>query len=76
MPLIAAALTGVLWSFLHVDVLVLGIPWRGIGFLYLVFLTKGFRRMVSEFSTEDFFTDGAEDLDPMEPVGIVSSRGA
>lgn len=75
MPLIGAALTGVLWSFLHVDALVFGLSWMGIGFLYLVFLTKGFRRRVSEFSMEETATDDAQNVEPMEPVGIVSPRG-
>lgn len=44
MPLIGAALVGILWLNLSDDSLTLGLIWGAIGFLYLAYLTRGFRR--------------------------------
>lgn len=49
MPLIAAGFTGVLWAFLHAQALWTGIVWTAAGFVYLVFLTRGFRRRITDF---------------------------
>jgi putrescine importer len=40
MPLIGAALTGILWSNLHADALIGGVVWSLIGILYLLYQTK------------------------------------
>ncbi len=53
LPLIGAGLTGILWSFLHVDAIIAGIVWSGIGFIYMLILTKGFRRKISDFNLEE-----------------------
>lgn len=53
LPLIGASATGVLWYFLHADALLLGLAWCGIGFVYLLVLTRGFRRSVSSFALEE-----------------------
>lgn len=49
MPGIGMLLTGLLWANLHVDALVGGVIWTAIGLVYLVFLTKGFKRKVAGF---------------------------
>ncbi|PII85322.1 Putrescine importer PuuP [Leucobacter sp. OLJS4] len=49
MPLIGTLLTGLLWVNLHADALVGGLIWTAIGFVYLLFITKGFRRKVAAF---------------------------
>ncbi|MBL3681582.1 APC family permease [Leucobacter aridicollis] len=49
MPGIGMILTGVLWANLHLDALIGGVAWSVLGLIYLVFLTKGFRRKVSAF---------------------------
>lgn len=49
MPVIGTVLTGILWANLHADALIGGIVWAVIGFIYLVILTRGFRRKVSAF---------------------------
>ncbi|PHI30359.1 APC family permease [Budvicia aquatica] len=46
MPLIGAAMIVVLWLNLEVDSLRLGLIWGALGFLYLVYLTRGFRQPV------------------------------
>ncbi|GAA2833917.1 putrescine:proton symporter (AAT family) [Leucobacter komagatae] len=49
MPGIGMILTGVLWANLHLDALIGGVAWTVLGLIYLVFLTKGFRKKVSAF---------------------------
>ena len=49
MPGIGMILTGVLWANLHWDALIGGVAWTVLGFIYLVFLTKGFKKKVSAF---------------------------
>ena len=49
MPAIGTLLTGLLWVNLHADALVGGLIWTAIGFVYLLFITKGFRRKVAAF---------------------------
>ncbi|WP_020501606.1 APC family permease [Sciscionella marina] len=58
LPLIGAALTGILWYFLHADALIAGLVWCGIGVIYLAVLTRGFRRPVGSLGIEE-----AEDED-------------
>lgn len=53
LPVIGAGLTGLLWSFLHVDALIAGVIWSAVGFIYLVFLTKGFRRNIADFDLDE-----------------------
>jgi len=49
LPAIGTVLTGILWVNLHADALIGGIVWAVIGFAYLLFLTRGFRRPVAAF---------------------------
>ncbi len=49
LPGIGMLLTGLLWINLHADALIGGIIWAVIGFAYLLFLTRGFRRPVAAF---------------------------
>ena len=49
LPGIGTVLTGILWVNLHADALIGGIVWAVIGFAYLLFLTRGFRRPVAGF---------------------------
>ena len=49
MPLVGTLLTGLLWVNLDGHALVGGLVWTGIGAVYLVFLTRGFRRPVASF---------------------------
>ncbi|MEA5456013.1 APC family permease [Sinomonas sp. JGH33] len=44
LPLIGTALTGVLWANLHLDALLYGAVWLGIGVVSLLVVTRGFRR--------------------------------
>ncbi|WP_193786997.1 APC family permease [Leucobacter celer] len=49
MPLIGTVMTGILWAFLSGYSLIGGLTWTAIGFVYLLVLTKGFRRPVASF---------------------------
>ena len=49
MPLIGTALTGLLWINLSADALIGGCVWAVLGFLYLLVITRGFRRKVASF---------------------------
>ncbi|GAA2463049.1 APC family permease [Agromyces soli] len=49
LPGIGMVLTGVLWANLHADALIGGMAWAVIGFVYLLVLTRGFRRKVAAF---------------------------
>ncbi|MBC9954287.1 APC family permease [Leucobacter sp. cx-42] len=49
MPGIGMLLTGILWANLHVDALIGGLAWAAIGFIYLLWLTRGFKRKVQAF---------------------------
>lgn len=53
LPLIGASLTGILWYFLHADALIAGLVWCAVGFVYLVVLTRGFRRPVVSLQMEE-----------------------
>ncbi|MFV0435258.1 MAG: APC family permease [Leucobacter sp.] len=49
MPLIGTVMTGILWAFLSSYSLIGGLSWALVGFVYLLFLTKGFRKPVASF---------------------------
>jgi putrescine importer len=53
LPLIGAGLTGLLWINLQMDSLVVGIVWTTIGIIYLMILTRGFRRKIKSFDFEE-----------------------
>ncbi|MFC7395436.1 APC family permease [Scopulibacillus cellulosilyticus] len=52
-PLIGALLVGLFWVKLDIHSLILGGVWLGLGFLYLLNLTKMFRQAPPEFSIEE-----------------------
>ncbi|GAA1787389.1 APC family permease [Leucobacter iarius] len=56
MPGIGTVLTGVLWSKLHEDALIGGLIWTAIGFVYLLFITKFFRKRVVGFDENQTVT--------------------
>lgn len=49
LPGVAMILTGILWSQLHADALIAGSVWAVIGFIYLLVITRGFRRQPASF---------------------------
>lgn len=49
LPAVAMLLTGVLWTQLHADALIAGGVWAVIGLVYLLILTRGFRRQPQDF---------------------------
>ncbi|HET7616064.1 MAG TPA: Putrescine importer PuuP, partial [Bacillales bacterium] len=53
MPLIGAALTGILWYYLHADALIGGLVWVAVGFVYMLFLTKFFRTKLADIDFEE-----------------------
>ena len=49
LPGIGVAMTAILWANLHVDALVGGLIWAGIGLVYLLIITRGFTKKVAGF---------------------------
>jgi putrescine importer len=49
LPGIGVVLTGVLWANLHADALIGGLIWAGIGFVYLLVITRAFRKKITGF---------------------------
>ena len=49
MPGIGMVLTGVLWAHLHLDALIGGVIWTVLGFIYLLYITRFFKRKVAGF---------------------------
>lgn len=49
LPGIGMLMTGILWANLHPDALIGGVIWAAIGFVYLLVLTRGFRRKAAAF---------------------------
>lgn len=74
MPVIGMALTGLLWVSLSADALIGGSVWLGIGIVYLVVLTRGFRRKVASFDENDAVT-GYNKL-PTDALDVLSEEGA
>ncbi|WP_416442337.1 APC family permease [Leucobacter sp. HNU] len=56
MPAIGMLLTGLLWVNLSLDALVGGVIWTVLGFVYLLFITKGFRKRVAGFDENQSVT--------------------
>ncbi|MEH7216219.1 APC family permease [Bacillus toyonensis] len=52
-PLIGAGFIIWLWSYLNVNALILGISWMTIGFIYLLFLTKFFRKRLRKLHFDE-----------------------
>ncbi|WP_042353806.1 APC family permease [Bacillus rubiinfantis] len=53
MPLIGAGTVGVLWINLEMSSLIMGLAWFGVGFIYLLYLTKAFRVAPPQFKAEE-----------------------
>jgi putrescine importer len=55
LPLVGTAMTGVLWSFLHRDALIIGLTWAAVGVVYAVVLGRvtGRRLTVVEVDERD-----------------------
>lgn len=53
MPLIGAGTVGILWINLETSSLMMGLTWFGIGFAYLLYLTKAFRAAPPQFKAEE-----------------------
>ncbi|MFF7291875.1 APC family permease [Microbacterium sp. NPDC008134] len=56
MPGIGMLLTGLLWANLHQDALIGGLTWTAIGFVYLLVITRGFRKKVAAFDENQAVT--------------------
>lgn len=69
MPLIGTLLTGLLWVNLHADALVGGLIWTALGFIYLLFITKGFRKKVAAFDENQPVTGFNKVSEPAGDVG-------
>jgi putrescine importer len=52
MPLIGVGMTIILWANLHLDALIGGLVWAAIGFVYLIVLTKGFKKKAASFDED------------------------
>lgn len=52
MPLIGVAMTGILWANLHADALIGGVIWTLLGLVYLIVLTKGFKKKAASFDED------------------------
>ncbi len=64
MPGIGMFLTGVLWWNLHTDALKAGMGWAAVGLVYLLVLTRGFRRPVAAFDENQLVTGFNKVVDP------------
>ncbi len=53
MPAIGMVLTGLLWVNLDMHALIGGLIWTGIGVVYLLVLTRGFRRPIASFDENE-----------------------
>ncbi|MGO1319976.1 MAG: APC family permease [Galactobacter sp.] len=62
MPLIGTAMTVVLWVNLSLDALIGGAVWAVLGFLYLLWITRGFKKPVSGFDESQPVTGAINEL--------------
>lgn len=53
MPLLGAIFTGILWYHLHADAFIGGVVWITVGFIYMLYLTKFFKKKLGAFDEED-----------------------
>ncbi|MBO1003265.1 APC family permease [Pseudogracilibacillus auburnensis] len=49
MPLLGAATTGILWYHLHADAFIGGLVWIIVGIIYMLFLTRFFKKKMGTF---------------------------
>jgi len=66
LPGIGMALTGILWANLHTDALIGGITWTVAGVIYLLVLTRGFRRKVAAFDESQPVTGFNKVVEPAD----------
>lgn len=52
MPMLGAVSTGILWYHLHADAFIGGVTWITIGFLYMLYLTRFFKKKLGAFDEE------------------------
>lgn len=52
MPILDAAFTGILWYHLHADAFIGGIVWIVVGIIYMLFLTKFFKKKLGTFDSD------------------------
>ncbi|MDQ1129506.1 putrescine importer [Microbacterium sp. SORGH_AS 888] len=64
LPVIGVGLTGLLWVNLDDHALVVGLIWTGIGLVYLLILTRGFRRPVVSFDEKQPVTGFTKIVEP------------
>jgi len=67
LPVIGMAMTGLLWSFLHVDALISGLVWVSIGIIYAVVLTKVTGKRLTDLGMDQTVTAEAEEVLAAEP---------
>lgn len=53
MPIIGAAFTGILWYHLHADAFIGGLVWVVVGVIYMIYLTKGFKKKLSSYDESE-----------------------
>lgn len=64
LPVIGFGLTLLLWINLHVEALIGGAIWTVAGFIYLLFITRGFRRTVAGFDESQPVTGFNKAVEP------------
>ncbi|MCI0155092.1 APC family permease [Leifsonia shinshuensis] len=64
LPTIGMILTGILWANLHADALIGGLIWTTIGLVYLLVLTRGFRRKAAAFDENQPVTGFTKAVQP------------
>lgn len=65
LPLLGAVMIVILWLNLEVDSLRLGLIWGGLGLIYLVYITRGFRRPVPTLGANRGKVPEVEPVAPM-----------
>lgn len=67
MPSLGALSTGILWSHLHADAFIGGLIWIVVGIVYMLFITKFFRKELGSMDT-------IESVEPLDEEPINSSE--
>ncbi|WP_102693278.1 APC family permease [Rummeliibacillus pycnus] len=56
-PVLGALSVGILWANIEKSSLIMGVIWLSIGFIYLLYLTKAFRKAPPQFKEEDLVNE-------------------
>lgn len=64
LPVIGAIGTGLLWIHLSPDAMIAGVVWAAVGLVYLIVLTRGFRRPVVSLGIEEAERDPQGEPEP------------